>query len=151
MFLRHKFVTNSSNTSFVGFGVWLESEELLLLGLSLIKGADQKKVKKALWIKDDEEFKRFSDNPQDYLTENSGDLTELIGSLLPVSVESPGYYGGAYLHVDMPEIDMNFETGEVKVKGSEQILENGRKLQKALREAGLPSELGVVSDCWRDG
>lgn len=153
MFLRHKFVTNSSNTSFVGFGVWLENEELLTLALHLLKDAKPNKLKKLFWIDDekfDEWYKGYKEDPREVI-DDSSEVESIIGKFIPVSVESPDYGGGAYLHVGMPDVDMDFETGKVEVSGSEKVLEDGRKLQKALKECGLCSKLGVVSDCWRDG
>jgi hypothetical protein len=153
MFIREKFVTNSSSTSFVGFGLWLEHGDVIKLATSLLQDKDLDEIKELLWIKDDEnpeDLKAYLKDPEEYIND-SGEASEIIDSVLGVSVRTPDLYDGAYIHVGMPTIKIDFESGEVSMERSNEVLENGRKLQAALKKAGLPSELGVVKDCWYNG
>lgn len=108
-------------------------------------------LKKFLWL-DDKELNDFKEDRQTFI-EGSDHyaLPDMVGSALNVTATSPDYYSGVYLHVGMPDIHMDFETGAIAVSGSEKVLENGKKLLAALKKAQLAESLGIVSDSWYNG
>lgn len=142
MFIRGKFVTNSSSSSFVGFGVWLEVSELKVLCASLMKGKGDEQIKRELYLSD-KELQQFKKEPLLWFdTYRSPDIQDVLDKILPEIIATQAEWDdGLYLHVGMPEVHINFDSGVATLDCPEKIISRGRLLLDVLRETGLRDSL----------
>lgn len=131
MRVKFDFVTNSSTTSFVGWGITLEKSDILNNKKLLSKAFDQDSYKKP-----EISFEEWKDNIDNY---------ELLDSALHGTILSHSY-GGEYS-------DNYWIAGHPNDMKDDQTLGDYKKeIKEKLEELGFKvDKLEYIEEAWRDG
>jgi hypothetical protein len=148
MFVRQKFVTNSSSSSFLAFGVSLDNgfmENLCDYFLGRYPEESENKVRE--WY-EEEDVDKFKANPIEFLQEEGRDF-EFIEAMLPASVwmETPPDGDYFYLSIGYPDIVLN-EDGTVRVSNKNALCEGYLKLREILDGIKSEEKISEIQDSW---
>jgi hypothetical protein len=147
MFYRQKFVTNSSSTSFVAFGICLDQDGIDKICDYLIKKQWDKVLSYASGFLDGEDLEKFIKEPALYIEQNdmSWDLLDHFFSAKLDVYMSPGDM--IYLTIGFPEIGIDDE-GICFMDKPKALQKRYKYLSKLIKEAGLKEEIDYLEESW---
>lgn len=168
MFYRQKFVTNSSSTSFYGFGISLEGDEIKVLK-NVLEFYSKKYPKE--FLNSAQRCLDGIDGPVDNYDDHiaaldyDGLITDLDEEGLVEEVLEDFFYDTEevtgiemishpdadiiYLYLGMPALTLD-QDGTVQMENSEVLQKGYQELAEVLEHVGLTHKLpvGIVSDSW---
>lgn len=147
MFYRQKFVTNSSSSSFIAFGVELDRGQMIDVCEYLVEQNTARALEEvSKWpnVNMDEYLK----DPRSYLEENDMDY-EFMEALLPgsIEIELPPDGDTFYLTIGWPRIDIS-ETGVVSIADPEALVAGYNTLTDIMVGTGIGATIDVMQDSW---
>jgi hypothetical protein len=148
LFYRQKFVTNSSSSSFIAFGIELDRGTMVDICTYYV----EKNTAKALeiinsWPNVDSDA--FLGDPGKYLEENDMDY-EFLEAVLPtgtVYMELPPDGDRFYLCIGFPHIGIT-ETGVTFIHDDQALVDGYQELMDIIVGVGLDEQIQIVEDNW---
>ena len=149
MFVRHKFVTNSSSASFLAFGVSIDNglmEDLCDYFLGRYPEESENQIKG--WYGDEETTAKFKANPIGFLQEEDRDF-EFVEAMLPDAVwmESPPDADFFYLSIGYPDVIID-EDGTTRIRDRRALQTGYLRLKEILDGIKSEETIREIQDSW---
>jgi hypothetical protein len=149
MFYRHKFVTNSSSSSFIAFGVSIDNgfmEDLCDYFLGRYPEESENQVRS--WYEDEETIAKFKANPIEFLQENDRDF-EFVEAMLPEDVwrENPPDADFFYLSIGYPDVIIDAD-GNTRIRDRRALQSGYLKLREILDGIKSEETIREIQDSW---
>jgi hypothetical protein len=156
MFYRSKFVTNSSSTSFIAFGIWLNTSYVLDLCEYFIKQdpAEAKEILEEHCYLDpgDIDMELFEKDPRRLLEEADADRAFLRAALEKAGLYFEGHYDGNifYVCIGYPDVRLD-KKGVAYIKDPEALMGGYATLKKLIKDLELTDKkIEELQDSWYD-
>lgn len=149
MFCRQKFVTNSSSTSFIGFGIQVDRWSLICQYAKLKDTVKFYEIFSGYEPVDPEDRELFENDPVDWLSEHDVDWEFAEEYLTDKGMDfhtTP--WGNIYLLIGYPDVELDDE-GYVSVK-PDCLKENFDLLNNMIKTLDLDKKIQVYEDCYQD-
>ena len=144
MFFRGKFVTNSSSSSFVGFGVWLDGNEINKLRKYLVHDYAGEAYKMIQEEYREEHWGDYLEDPVSFIMDEG--LTEDLADIVLKDLQFIRPYGDgcAYILIGMPNININSE-GRYYLLDPDSSKQQFLKLKEIMSTLKIDKEIKFVT------
>jgi hypothetical protein len=144
MFVRGKFVTNSSSTSFVGFGICLDNDEIDKLRDYLVHEYAEEAYKMVQEEYLEEFWEDYLRDPATFIMEEG--LTEDLADMVLKDLQFQSPYGddSAYILIGMPNVQIN-EEGRYYLLDPDSSKKGFMKLKEIMSSLGIEKEIELIT------
>ena len=155
MFYRSKFVTNSSSTSFISFGIWISPQDKLLdlcefFTRKYPSEAEDILIERCYLDPGEKDLEEFRNDPKGFLSAEGADRDFLAAFLEKEGLSLEGDYESDtfYICIGYPKVFLDSE-GVAYIKDPEALKKGYNSLKKLMKEWELTDKKIIeLQDSW---